>query len=433
LESDGPSEYLAATGFVERSYTMHLRSIRLSPRQVVSSIAVLLPLCLMAALSCGEWRVGSGSETVERAKCVPKLAALDAAVTTDAAPIADAGADSATPTDASADASTPRAQVERAILVSVDGLGGRYVDEQFAKGKLPGLAALEQAGSSTLNARSDYDNNYTLPNHTTILTGRPVNRDTDLPADAHHGWTINSVVDASYTLHNAGNPALKYVASVFDVAHDHGKKTCLYAGKLKFSIFSNSYNALNGAVDTVGDDNGRNKIDRVVLLENSTELLISTAEGDLAGGVCDLAFIHITDLDTIGHGMGWGSESWLTGLDQVDGWIKRLLRFTNPDDAGTPFGLVVTADHGGGDSGHGDPTDLWCYQVPFFAVGPGFTPNTDLYALAGSARCEPGLVRLRYSAIPQPIRNADAPNVILTMLGLPPVPGSLMRNLLAQK
>jgi hypothetical protein len=255
----------------------------------------------------------------------------------------------------------------------------------------------------------------------------------DLPPTVHHGWTINGIVDASYTLHNTGNPTLKYVASVFDVAHDRGRKTCLYAGKTKFSLFSNSYNGLNGAEDAVGVDNGRNKIDRVMLLEDSTELLISTIEADLRGGACDLAFIHITDLDTVGHSTGWGSDAWYAKLDVVDEWIQRLAKFTSVADAGSPFGLVVTADHGGGANGHGDPEDIWDYQIPFFAVGPGYTPNSDLYVITGGKRVDPGLVRPRYSAIPQPIRNADASNVVLAMLGLPPIPGSLMGSVLPPK
>ncbi len=428
---------------------------------------LLLSVCSLAALSCEERLSTSKSKTITRLSSTPKVAVPDAGVprdadmdaaaptdadastdaptltdastdastltdaSTDASTLTDASAAAGTLTDASADASTPKPHVERAILVSIDGLGGRYLMAQFNKGKLPSFDLLRKTGSSTLNARSDYENNYTLPNHTSMLTGRPVERDLDLPADVHHGFTINGVVDASYTLHNSGNPALKYVSSIFDVAHDHGKKTCMYAGKLKFMAFSNSYNAQNGAVDSVGADNGRNKLDRVVILEDNTEQLISTAETDLAGGVCDFAFIHIADMDTpLGHSYGWGTEAWYEGLDRVDAWIGRLARFASPNDAGSPFGLVVTADHGGTTGGHGDPTEIWDYQIPFFAVGPGFTPNSDIYAIASAKRCDPELVRPRYSVTPQPVRNADAANAVSAMLGLPPVPGSYMRNLL---
>jgi len=318
----------------------------------------------------------------------------------------------------------------RAIVVSVDAMGAVYVRAQLAAGKLPRLGALAQAGAFTLNARADYDFTVTLPNHTSMLTGRPVEADPDLPADAYHGWTINALVDSTTTLHNSGNPNLSYVASAFDVAHDHGRRTCLYAGKLKFMLFANSYGARYGAPDGVGEDNGRNKIDRVVILEKATEQLIAAVESDLAGGACDFAFIHIPDLDVVGHASGWGGEEWLATLDLVDEWIGRIARFASPEATGSPYALVVTADHGGNSYDHSDTTLPLDYTIPFFVVAPGLGPNTDLYALAGPRRLNPGDGRPRNSGPSQPIRNGDAGNTALALMGLPPIPGSLFRGLL---
>jgi len=56
--------------------------------------------------------------------------------------------------------------------------------------------------------------------------------------------------------------------------------------------------------------------------------------------------------------------------------------------------------------------------------------DTDLYEFVGKNRRDPGLERPDYTAAPQPIRNGDAANTILRMLGLPSVPGSLMKDLL---
>lgn len=317
-----------------------------------------------------------------------------------------------------------------AILVSVDGLGAYYLQRQLDQGKLPNFAALGSAGASTLNARTDYEYTITLPNHTSMLTGRPVSADDDLPSTAHHGWTSNSDVDFSVTLHNDGNPNLRYVASVFDVVHDHGLSTCLYSGKTKFSLFSNSYNAVNGAPDPVGEDNGRNKIDRVAIMDHRTDLVINTALGDLTGGVCDFAFIHIADTDWVGHDQGWGSDGWLSTLDTIDGWIGSIAKFADAGENSDPYSLVVTADHGGVDYGHSDATLPIDYTIPFYIVDPGLPPGANLYAWTGPLRADPGDTRPRYSDPVQPARNADAANLITTLLGLPPVPGSFMHNLL---
>ena len=321
------------------------------------------------------------------------------------------------------------AKKKRAILVSVDGLGAYYVRQQLAAGKLPHFANLRRSGASTLNARADYEYTVTLPNHTSMLTGRPVSADEALPNTTHHGWTINSDVSSSTTLHNSGNPNLTYIASVFDVVHDHGFSTCMYSGKSKFSLFANSYNAKNGAPDKVGEDEGCNKLDRVAIVEN-TDTLIGMAEADLGGGACDLAFIHISDTDWKGHNLGWGSDGWLTMLDQVDEWIGRIAAFADPKKTDNPFFLLVTADHGGYGTQHADNTLPLDYTIPFYMVGPGIPANADLYTLVGPGRGDPGDARIRYSAPVQPVRNADAANTITSLLGLPPVPGSFMRDLL---
>jgi hypothetical protein len=321
----------------------------------------------------------------------------------------------------------PRA---RAILVSVDGLGAYYLRQQLERGQLPGFAALGRAGASTLNARADCDYTVTLPNHVSMVTGRPVAADPALPDTTFHGFTANGVASPEVTLHNSGNPNLSYIASVFDVAHDHGLATCLYAGKPKFSLFSSSYNGKNGAPDTVGQDNGRNKIDRVMILDLSTETMLTTAEGDLAAGSCDFAFIHIADMDSMGHGSGWGSDAWLATLNMVDGWIGRLLAFADGRRTAPPFALVVTADHGGAGYDHSDPTSPYDYTIPFYVVGPGIPSNANLYALTGPGRGDPGVLRPRYSVPRQPVRNADAADVLTHVLGLPPVPGAFMRDLL---
>jgi hypothetical protein len=316
----------------------------------------------------------------------------------------------------------------RGILLSLDAMGSNFLGQELQKGQLPSFAALVRAGASTLNARADHEYTVTLPNHTTMLTGRPVSADPDLPVATHHGWTTNGMVDASVTLHNGGNPNLSYVASVFDVVHDHGLATCMYAGKAKFELFSNSYNSRNGAPDRVGDDDGRNKLDRVVIAEQNTEVLITALEADLAGGACAFAFLHVADLDVEGHALGWGSSGWLDVLARVDGWLGRVAAFADPNHMEAPFFLVVTADHGGDGDGHSDETAPGNYTIPFFVVGPEIPLDTDLYGLSG--RTDPGTERVRYSNPAQPVRNADAANLMTHLLGLPPVPGSFMRDLL---
>ena len=93
---------------------------------------------------------------------------------------------------------------------------------------------------------------------------------------------------------------------------------------------------------------------------------------------------------------GWGSEAWLSTLDTIDEWSGRIAKFANAQEASEPYALVVTADHGGIDDGHSDATLPIDYTIPFFVVGPGLPPGSNLYALTGPRRADPRDTRPRY-------------------------------------
>ena len=109
-------------------------------------------------------------------------------------------------------------------------------------------------GAYTLNARTVREQTSTMPNHTAMLTGRRVD-------DRHggHGYTEN--FDNGGTVHRAAG---HYVASVFDVVHDNGGSTAMFASKAKFRLYRRTWNT-HGADDRTGRNDGRAKIDRSLL------------------------------------------------------------------------------------------------------------------------------------------------------------------------
>jgi hypothetical protein len=72
--------------------------------------------------------------------------------------------------------------------------------------------------------------------------------------------------------------------------------------------------------------------------------------------------------------------------------------------------LILTADHSGTGNAHSDATDPFNYTIPFYVEGPGIADDTDLYALVGETREDPGDTRPPYGTAAQPIRNGDAAN-----------------------
>lgn len=321
-------------------------------------------------------------------------------------------------------------RVDYVVLVTVDGLAPRFLAPLVEGGYLPAFRALQDAGAWTHNARTDYEVSVTLPNHTSVFTGRPVSPSEGVAVEAYHGYTANSQPSPDATLHDTGNPALPYVQGVFDVVHDNGMKTCFLAGKDKFVVFEQSWGERFGAPDLVGEDNGRDKLDEVLIAHGNTPLLIDTLLQMQAARPCNLLYLHVTDPDGMGHSVGWGSDPWLTLLRDIDVWIGRVFRqITSDERLEGRTALILTADHGGEGQAHSDASNPHNYTVPFYVFAPGVPGGSDLYGLLRGRRFDPGSSRPTYASPRQPIRNGDAGPLALELLGLPPLPGATMGHL----
>ena len=74
---------------------------------------------------------------------------------------------------------------------------------------------------------------------------------------------------------------------------------------------------------------------------------------------------------------------------------------------------------------HTKADERYNYTIPFMVWGPGVQAGADLYALNQPNRKDPGTENPPYDAEEPPaIRNGDAGNLALTLLGLPAIEGS---------
>ncbi len=307
------------------------------------------------------------------------------------------------------------------IHLSVDGLRSDAITT-LGPDTLPNFYRLRVEGAFTDNARTDNDSTETVPNHMTQVTGRPV-----LGNDGH-AWNTNATKPPEFTLHdNKGT----YVASVFDVVHDHGHRTLLAFAKPKLKTIEASYRA-HGAPDTIGEDNGHSKLDKVLYISGA-EALTNAVIREMQNHPARYAFVHFREPDRAGHDHGWNLEpgsAYLESIKVVDAQLGRLLNLIEEDgrfrDKTT---LIVTADHGGilGTKGHNAPANPEAYVIPFYVWGAGVTPG-DLYAMNPETRRDPGTDRVDYTAPLQPIRNGDGANLALQLLGLPAIPGSTLNR-----
>jgi hypothetical protein len=332
----------------------------------------------------------------------------------------------------------PRA--DYVLLISFDGLSSTHLRAylEASPESFPHFRRVLREGAGTLNARCDYYASETVPNHTSMLLGRPLWQPPGWPEDSWHGYANNGYT-AGEIYHQHGNSRPGYLPSVWDVVHDHGLRTACIVSKSKLLICAESYNATNGAPDTVGEDNGRNKVDYVMNVPWSYYTynrwaIVGAVTNYLRDEVPHFAFIHFADLDYIGHAYGWSSGYWRATLEELDGCLGQMMAFIEGHPAmSNRTALIITSDHGGGvpDYSHTDPQYMVNFTIPFLVWGPGWPQGEDLYRLCVN-RFDPEIYRVDYLAPLQPIRNGDAANLALDMLGLPPVPGAPLRMVRGQ-
>ncbi|MBC8329661.1 MAG: alkaline phosphatase family protein [Planctomycetes bacterium] len=303
--------------------------------------------------------------------------------------------------------------LDRLLIVSVDGLRS----DALVSGGPAALPALHRllSGTSTLNARTDPDITVTLPNHVGMLTGQFLSG-----ADGHR-WSENIDPPPGKTLEQQAG---RYLPGIFDVAHDHGLRTALFAGKSKFSLFDLSWDQAHGRPDRTGADHGRDKLDEYRFDEDPGRL---TASARLALQAADrtLVFLHYPMPDLAGHSSGWDlspDSPYMKAVAQVDAELEVLMAAIQAwTEDGQRIGVILTADHGGGSPlhGHSRGTGLWVnYIIPFLVWSPWLEGGQDLYAAFPQRWTDPSI---RQPGIrgPQPVRNLDAAGIALELLGLP--------------
>ena len=301
------------------------------------------------------------------------------------------------------------ASIEYLIHISVDGLRPDAITTLGPTGA-PNFYRLRNEGAFTDNARTDVTHTFTLPNHASQLTGRGV----DGPSG--HNYTANVFPPPSLTIHsNKG----EYVNSVFNVANDNGLSTGLYASKDKFVIFDQSYDA---------------QIDSYLFNSNSGSLT-SDYLAAMTSTPFQYSMLHLLDPDPAGHSTTWNltpGSSYLNAVASIDETLGDILNTIESD--ATLFGntaIILTSDHGGqlGTFSHTQATLSDNYTVPFYVWGPDVAAGVDLYSLNLFSRSDPGMAQVPYTDPNQPIRNGDAANLALDLLGLGAVPGSTINEL----
>ena len=224
------------------------------------------------------------------------------------------------------------------VLVSIDGLRPDAI-ERFGA---PTLQRLIREGSYSLTARTILPSK-TLPSHASMLSGEP---------PEEHGVLWNNVASAEADVVE--------FPTIFSVARQHGYRTAAFFAKAKFTPLQRpgtlDYSQAPGGL--WGRWSSRRTVDDI-LRHFDTERP-------------NLLFVHLTDPDRAGHSSGWMSEQYGRAVRETDAALSTLMSAADDVYGTGNYAVIVTADHGGHEYGHGSD-DARDVTIPWIAWGQGIS------------------------------------------------------------
>lgn len=296
---------------------------------------------------------------------------------------------------------------DHVILISVDGLRSDALlnDQAQSFNHFQRL----MGGASTSNARTDCDSTVTLPNHVGMLTSRLVN------GVQGHRYTANRTPPIDTVLRTVDGDTIDSVFTRTSAAEVHSS---LIASKEKFVLFKQSYGELMN--------------DYFINANGDKEMAHLLNDLQLHAQQRTFNFLHFLHPDVAGHGYGWNlspDSKYMQSIAAVNALLGELFAYldANPDYS-KRTAIVLTSDHGGGApyQNHHGIGHLWInYVIPFIVWTGDGKAQGDLIAINSATHRDPGIDDPRPTAGQLPvIRNADAGNLCLSLLGLPAIKNS---------
>ena len=225
--------------------------------------------------------------------------------------------------------------VEHVIIVTIDGLRADEVGEELT----PTLQRMIDEGAWTLSAQTVYPP-LTLPAHCSLVTG--------LTPDKHHiRW-------------NSYKPEMGDLTAetVFDVARRNGMTTAFVSGKQKLQHIVQ-----------------RDDVDLCSIEQRSDSAVMDEALGHLHSQRPNLMFVHLPDVDRLGHFAGWTSGRQRQTLEVADRLVGRLLESIETLEMRFSTVVIVAADHGGQDRHHKNIKDTDIVTIPWIVWGDSIEPQ----------------------------------------------------------
>lgn len=233
-------------------------------------------------------------------------------------------------------------KIKHVVLIGVDGLGA-YA---FKDASIPNLKALMARGSSSLHARSV------------------------LPSSSAANWA-SLTMGAGPELHGFTTWGSKSPDLPSRVLDEYGMFPSI------FSVLRKSRPDCEIGVIYEWDGIG-------YLFPKAAVNKDQNCDGDkaLAAAVVDyigakkpdFLFVHLHDVDSVGHKVGHGTPEYYAAVERTDTHIGEIVAALERNGMLESTLVMVTADHGGTGKGHGGKT-MAEMEIPWILAGPGIRSN----------------------------------------------------------
>lgn len=230
-------------------------------------------------------------------------------------------------------------KVKHVILIGCDGLGA-YA---YEKANIPNIKKLAKEGSMTLEMRTVLPSSSAV-NWASILMGA---------GPTFHGyteWGSKTPEIPSVTLSKYGK-----FPSIYTLLKEQrkDKKTAL--------IYS------WGGIEYLVE---KDIIDIVAPTKSNEDLSADTTASIILREKPIFTFVHFDEPDHTGHSIGHNTPEYYATLEIVDQRVGRIINAVNAAGIAKETVIILLADHGGINKGHGGKT-LEEVQVPFIISGAG--------------------------------------------------------------
>ncbi|MEN5376536.1 alkaline phosphatase [Sphingobacterium kitahiroshimense] len=238
-------------------------------------------------------------------------------------------------------------KVKHVILIGCDGLGAYAIPDA----EMPYVKQLMDNGAWSLQARSV------------------------LPSSSAVNWA-SMLMGSSPTMHGYTEWGSQKPEIPSIVKHEkYGKFPSIFS-----VIRDQKSKAVTAAVYSwpgVGYLIEKEAITHVLPADDNEDVCTEMAVNTIVNEKPLFTFVHFSEPDYTGHGIGHKTGAYYDMLKKVDARIGKILDAVKKAGLADETIIMITADHGGINKGHGGKS-LDEVQVPWIISGPGIKKNTEL-------------------------------------------------------